>query len=153
MTPDEILCRCCGKDYSVAEGCAFCQEAKANIVWPAMQPSENADLVKVSRRVVKMLDRQCKAIERELDSVPGKVFHKELVREASLLARAIGSILTEARKLEEREEARVKSGGFDDQLGIFLEWLAGLPREYQHKALNGMERLLLPASAADVVDE
>lgn len=142
MTPDEILCRTCGKDYGIPEGCAFCEPAKKQIVWPAMQ-ADNADLVKVSRRVVKMLDKQCRAIEKELDAVMGGVFHKELVREASLLARAIGSILTEARKLEEAEEKRVKQGGFDDQLGIFIEWLAGLPREFQHKALGSMERLLL----------
>lgn len=153
MTPDEIVCRLCGKDYGIPEGCAVCTDAKRNIVWPAMQTSENADLVKVSRRVVKMLDKQCRAIEKELDAVYGGVFHKELVREASLLARAIGSILTEARKLEEAEEKRVKQGGFDDQLGIFIEWLAGLPREFQHKALGSMERLLLgPGEEGELVD-
>lgn len=117
-----------------------------------MQESEVADLIKVSRRVVRMLDKQAKKIEKELDQAMG--FDPALARESSLLARAIGSILTEARKLEEREEAKVKTGGFDSQLGIFLEWLAGLPKEYQYKALGGMEQLLLPsATDAELVDD
>lgn len=152
MTPADILCRTCGKDYSVYEGCGICEPAKRNIVWPGMQPDVATNLIQVSRRVVRMLDKQAKKIEKELDEGLGG-YNKDLAREASLLARAIGSILTEARKLEEREESRVRQGGFDDQLGIFLEWLGGLPKEYQHKALGGMERLLLPpAQDADVVD-
>lgn len=152
MTPADILCRCCGKDYSVYEGCGVCEPAKRNVVWPAMQESEVADLIKVSRRIVRMLDKQAKAIEKEIELSMG--FDPKLAREASLLARAIGSILTEARKLEEREEAKVKTGGFEAQLDIFLEWLAGLPKEYQFKALGGMEQLLLPAAKdAELVDE
>lgn len=147
MTPEDILCRTCGKDYSIPEGCAICVEAKANIVWPGMQESVNADLVAVSRRVVRMLDKQQKRLAREMDDSMG--YHTEHTKECSLLARSIASILTEARKLEEREEKRVQQGGFDDQLGIFLTWLAGLPREYRTKALGGMERLLLPAGSED----
>lgn len=117
-----------------------------------MQDSVAADLVQVSRRAVRMLDKQIARIGRELDLSMG--YHPQLAREASLLARSVGSILTEARKLEEREESKVKQGGFDAQLEIFLEWLAGLPKEYQYKALGGMERLLLPAPAeAEVVDD
>lgn len=145
MTPDEILCRTCGKNYGEAEGCAICETAKANITWPAMQPSENADLVRVSRRVVKMLEGQVKAIEKELKLVPGTGYHGQLVKEASLLSRALGSVLTEARKLEEAEEKRVKQGGFDDQLGIFIEWLSGLPKEYRFRTMGAVERLLGPA--------
>jgi hypothetical protein len=152
MTPADILCRCCGKDYSVNEGCGICEPAKRNVVWPAMQESVAADLVGVSRRVVRLLDSQAKALQRDLDSSMGG-YNASLAREASQLARAIAATLTEARKLEEREEAKVKGTGFDGQLDIFLEWLAGLPREYQHRALGGMEKLLLPAPAEAELDD
>lgn len=142
MTPDDILCRCCGKDYSIYEGCAICEPAKRNITWPAMQESVAANLVGVSRRVVKMLDKQANALAKELDL--SLAYNPTLAREASVLARAIAATLTEARKLEEREEERVKQGGFDDQLDIFFEWIKGLPKEYRAKALAGMERTLLP---------
>jgi hypothetical protein len=110
-----------------------------------------ADLVRVSRRIVKMLDGQAKALEKEIRISMG--FHPNLSREASQLARATGAMLSEARKLEEREERRVREGGFEDQLNIFLDWLGGLPKEYRHKALTGMEKLLLPpAQDADLED-
>lgn len=152
MTPEDILCRTCGKDYSVFEGCALCEPAKRNIVWPAMQESVSADLLGVSRRSVRMLDKQVKRLAKELDASIS--FDPAMAREASLLARAIAATLTEARKLEEIEERKVRQGGFDDQLDIMLEWLKGLPKEYRLKALEGMERLLLPpATEAELVDE
>jgi len=144
VTPEDVVCGACRKDYSVYEGCALCEPAKRRILWPAMQESIAADLVGVSRRVVRMLDGQAKAIAKELKDTTG--YNPALAREASLLARAIAATLTEARKLEEREEAKVRTGGFDDQLDIFFEWLKGLPKEYRVKALAGMERTLLPAA-------
>lgn len=149
MTPADILCRCCQKDYSRAEGCAICEPAKRNCVWPAMQESEAADLVRMSRRVIKMLESQIRGIERHMDSAIGAVFDPALAREASALARSMAAVLTEARKLEEREEQRVKDGGFEDQLDIFIGWIGGLPREYIAKAFSRMEQLLLGPGAQD----
>jgi hypothetical protein len=152
VTPDQIVCRLCKRDYGDSAGCPTCGPAKASIVWPSLRDTDSTDLVQASRRIVKMLDQQCKALQKEIKLVPGTGYHPELAKDAALLSRALASVLTEARKLEEAEEKRVKGGGFDDQLEIFLEWLAGLPKEYQAKALNGMEGLLLPGEVATLED-
>ncbi len=152
MSPDQIVCRLCKRDYGDAEGCPTCGPAKAAIIWPSLRETDSTDLVQASRRIVKMLDQQCKALQKEIKLVPGTGYHPELAKDAALLSRALASVLTEARKLEEAEEKRVKGGGFDDQLDIFLEWLEGLPQEYRRKVLTGVEGLLLPAAEADLED-
>lgn len=154
MTPNEILCRCCQQPYDVPEGCAICEVAKKNIVWPSLaEDTEAHDLTRLARRTVRLLESNVQRLEHSMKHAATREYYPAHGREAAALAKAMAAVLTEARKLEQHEAQRVKTGTFEDQVGIWTEWVLSLPREYQAKVLAAFEERLLPAGPAELVDE
>lgn len=152
MTPRDIICRSCRKDYSLAEGCTFCEPAKRQIVWPAMDPDrDSADLHALARRTVSLLKFQLDRLDRDIRNAPTGAYDPDASAQLSKLSRAVANILTEARKLEEREEERMKGATFEQMLEIYGEWILGLPREYQARTMDWLERKLLPEPEAELV--
>ena len=153
MTPDQIVCRCCQNTYEVIEGCAICETAKANIIWPALkEDNEAADLANLSRRTLRLLASNIKRLEHSMTTSVTREYYPAHGREAAALAKAMSAILTEARKLEEREEKRVKAATFDEQVDIWHDWFGSLPREHKVRVLGRFEEYLLPAQAAETVE-
>jgi hypothetical protein len=154
LIPSDIVCRCCQKDYSVAEGCAICEGAKRNVVWPALnQDHEAADLHTLARRTVRLLRTQLDRLSHSITNAPTGAYDPVAGAELAKMSRAVANILTEARKLEEREEARVKGADFEQQLDIWGGWVLGLPREYQNRLVEWLEQKLLPPAPTDAVAE
>lgn len=154
MRPQDVICRLCRKPYDWPEGCATCQPAKANIIWPAMQEgSEFTELNDVARQSIRVMRTCLDKLQREIATAPTQAFNSDWSREAGQLGRALASILTEARKLEEREAQEARASSFEDKVKVFLGWVEQLPREYRDKMLHYTQQALLPApSEAELVE-
>lgn len=153
MRPADITCRTCRKAYNIPEGCAICEPAKRNIMWPD-PAQEGSELLSTGRQALRLLQLNLDRLEREMTqgSVGARTqaYRPEWATAAQQLARSLAALVTEMRKLEEREQKRVQAATFDEQVEIMVSWVENLPREHQHTVMDALVRLLEPAQPAQL---
>lgn len=152
MTPSDIKCRLCQHHYGEAEGCVTCAPAKKNALWPAMT-GEDVSLQGMAQKSIRLLQLNLDRLEKEMtQSLGGKSGHyyAEHGREAAALAKALATILGEARKIEDREARKVAQMTFSERIELWKEWFAQLPQEHQRTVAMHMARALEGETEAEL---
>lgn len=154
MRPVDIVCRTCRKTYNLTEGCAICESAKRNIIWPD-PTTQGSEMLSASRQALRLtqslLDRLDRAMnEGSLGARKGE-FNIDWADQCTKLNRGLASLLDATRKLEDNERKRVESGSFEEQIEIWLDWVGQLPREKQEALLGSVVNLLEAPAEAEIV--
>jgi hypothetical protein len=145
----------CQKTYNLEQGCVFCEQAKKHIIWPDEFSSDLNSLDSMAAQSIRILQANLDRLERDMDSTPTKGFYDKHAVQAGQLARAMATILSEARKLEDRNAKAVQRMGYEERAELFLDFVEQLPPELKNKTLGKAVRMLEAdnSAPADIIDE
>lgn len=97
------------KRYSQPEGCVVCDPAKRNIIWPK---EDLPVLGSINAQAIRIIETELEYIEQEQrESLGGKkgMPSKERIGSINQLTRALTGLISEGRKLEDKEESRIRN--------------------------------------------
>ena len=152
MHLSQVHCRCCGKAFNLATGCAICQSARDNMVKPSLdgefQGLGISALMQQQLRILKLASDRLENVMH--DGMHPKDMPKPLDpstyaydpqhgREAMALAKAAAALLGDARKL-------------DQMLEMFVQMLSTYPTHLIEQAQRKLTHLLQAPAEADLVE-
>lgn len=136
MTPSDIVCRACRNAYNIPEGCAICESAKRNIVWP--DPVQgNDETISVAKQMMRILQNQLDRLESEIKQVPHRGYSPQLATEAKKLAQALGLMVKETRQLEAQARRDAESMDWSEKAELVLQMFTTAPPEFKKTVLEG----------------
>jgi len=94
---------------------------------------------------IRLIQLNLDRLEKEMtESIGGKSghFYAPHAKEAAALAKALATILAEARKLEDRDAKRVAQMTFAERVELWAHWFKELPQEHQRDVAMRMARVL-----------
>lgn len=139
----DLQCRACGKPYNWPEGCAICEEAKANVVYNAQVETFTAE--DVGWETVRVLRDCLSRVRNELNNLPHNKSAATLNTEASKLGRTLTGLIAELRKAEKDTAADIRKMTPGQKAQAFLNYVAELPEDLREEVLSRTVRMLQPA--------
>lgn len=140
MRKHDIKCRLCGHRYNDPHGCEVCVQAKQQIMWPA---SELPILESLAAQSIRLLEANMDRLEEDMNKMEHSLPYHQHIKFACDLARALTSILGEARKLEDKAKSEMQGKPLAEKVELMLDWLVHeLPQEHQQHFLEAAVEML-----------
>lgn len=136
----DLTCRLCNNTYAVVTGCEVCLPAKEQMVTPEFDGAIDAhSLSKQGAKIIGMLlDR----LEYDISKADLKSFYPNWAKDASLLSRALATLLNEIRKFEVQGALDAAKLTYEDKRQLFKQWVEGLPLEQKRFIATELAPLL-----------
>ena len=135
----EPYCRLCGYRLKAMEGCDSCLSAKKHFVYPE-ETGDKVTTQELTQRTAKLMREQISRLT--LDQSKGLKYDAQLSRELVNLTKALSGLVSEMRRLDDRQEANLASMGYAERCDLIAqEFFAKLPEEYQVDFIHKLTRL------------
>ena len=135
----EPYCRLCGHRLKAMDGCDSCLSAKKHFVYPE-ETGDRVTTQELTQRTARIMREQIARLT--LDQGREHKYDAQLSRELVNLTKALSGLVSEMRRLDEKQEANLASMGYAERCDLIAqEFFARLPEEYQVDFIQKLTRL------------
>lgn len=155
MRLSDVVCGECQATLVLLDGCEVCLPFKEKMDVP--ETDNTVEVYSLAKQGTKIIGMLLDSLERDIYKHHLKAFYPNWAKDASLLSRALATLLNEIRKFEQTGALEAAKLSFDDKRALFLQWAESLPVEQKlllFKETSSMLRLLESSfEEAEVVGE
>lgn len=140
MRLSDIQCGECKATLVMVEGCEVCKPFKEGMEIPETDNALQAySLAKQGTKIIGML---LDSLEKDIYKHHLKTFYPNWAKDASLLSRALATLLNEIRKYEQTGALEAARLTFDDKWTLLMQWIESLPQEKRVHVLADVRGML-----------
>ncbi len=138
--PCDIVCGLCQKGFHLPDGCRICEPCKANILWPAVDPTHMPDMQTAIARTMNTCLEMLGRFEEEagLGKAKGESLgaRKQMAfgkwaNQIATITKALTAAVGEARKLDAKHRHDFSRMNFEDKTIAICKWVHHLPGDYK----------------------